>query len=93
MDNNLVLGQWNAICDVCGEKYKSGQLKARWDGLMVCEKDWELRHIADFIKAPPPLRALPWTRPRPTDIFVDVTYGSQGTQDNTIPPGTNDNEM
>lgn len=38
----LRLGDWNAICDVCGQKYKASQLMKRWDGLMVCKEDWEV---------------------------------------------------
>jgi hypothetical protein len=37
----LKLGDWNGICDVCGEKYKASQLYLRWDGLRVCREDWE----------------------------------------------------
>ena len=66
----FVAGQWNAICDVCGQKYKSGDMKKRWDGLMVCHNDWEPRHPQDFLRAVPDRQAVPWSRPRTEDIFV-----------------------
>ena len=56
-------GDWNAICDVCGFKFKASQLKHRWDGLMVCEDDWEQRHPQELIRPLPDAPALPWTRP------------------------------
>lgn len=66
-------GDWNAICDVCGERYKASELKKRWDGLMVCKYDWEPRHPQEQIRhVPKDPRPLPWTRPRPEDIHINV---------------------
>lgn len=67
-------GRWNAICDVCGFKFKNTQLKERWDGLMVCQSDWETRHPQEMIRAIPDENKLPWTRPEGTDTFISVTY-------------------
>ena len=81
-------GAWNAICDVCGFKFKSDQLRKRWDGFMVCAPDWESRHPADFLPPPATPRVLPWTRPEPTDVFISVTYGAEGEQLTSVPTGT-----
>lgn len=67
--NSLVTGQWNTICDVCGFKFKSGDLKKRWDGMMCCKDDWEVRHPLDFVKGVPDDSSVPWTRP---DSDVDT---------------------
>lgn len=67
--NTLRLGDWNAICDVCGWKYKASDLRRRWDNLMVCAKDWEPRHPQDFIRAIPDMQAVPWTRPESANVF------------------------
>lgn len=75
----LQLGNWNAICDVCGVKYKASQLKKRWDGLMVCEEDWESRHPQDFIRGHRESNQVPWTRPVVPDQFIQVTYADTGT--------------
>ena len=56
-------GVYNALCDVCGFKFKNYQLKKRWDGYMVCKDDWEPRHILDFYKVRNDEHPLPWTRP------------------------------
>lgn len=63
-------GGYNAICDVCGFKFKNFQLHKRWDGLMVCKEDYEPRHILDFYKTRNDEHPLPWSRPEPTEIFV-----------------------
>ena len=61
----------NAICDVCGFKFKLTQLRKRWDGLWVCDQDWEMRHPMDFIRGRKESFDLPVTKPRPTDIYVN----------------------
>jgi hypothetical protein len=66
----LDLGNWNAICDVCGFKYKDTELRKRWDGLMVCPSDYEQRHPQDLIRSKPDKQAPLWARPEADDVFV-----------------------
>ena len=81
----LERGDWNALCDVCGFKFKASELRKRWDNLRVCEKDWELRHPQDFLKSRRDNQSVPWTRPEGTDKLVtvnpldpdDVTWGDE----------------
>lgn len=63
-------GQWNALCDVCGVKFKSSDLKKRWDGLMVCHKDFEHDHPQKYLRVNQRSDAVPWVRSQPTDVFV-----------------------
>lgn len=57
-------GQWLFYCDVCNKKMLSGDARRRWDGLYVCEADWEPRHPSDFIRARKETsNQLPWARP------------------------------
>lgn len=65
-------GSWNAICDVCGFKFKSDDLKERWDGLMVCRKDFEHRHPQERLRPVTDNQSVAWTRPPPPDVFVPV---------------------
>ena len=74
--DHLVLGDWNAICAVCGFKYKASELQKRWDGIYVCLSDFENRHPQDFVRARPDQKPLPFTSPEPNDLFVSVTYAS-----------------
>ena len=46
-------GDWKADCDVCGRTYKASKLKQRWDGLRVCQQDWEPRQPQDFVRGVP----------------------------------------
>lgn len=67
-------GKWLSICDECGKKVKSSELKKRWDGLMVCPKDWEPRQPQDFIRAKVDIQATPWNRPESSDTFIPINY-------------------
>lgn len=68
-------GTWNAQCDVCGFKFKSTELRQRWDGLMVDDACWEMRHPQELIRPIPDQNKLPWTRPESTDVFWNgITY-------------------
>ena len=75
MHNYYISGEWNLICDVCGKKIKAHKAKHRWDGLVVCPEDFEQRHPQDFVKARVDKITVPFTRPRPVDVFVIVDYG------------------
>lgn len=81
--------QWNALCDRCGFKFKSFQLKKEWTGLMVCDPCWEPRHEQDLIKVPKEEEQIPWSRPEPADTFIDVDYVASdvGVQDSAVPEG------
>ena len=76
MPNNTTqkLGDWNAICDECGFKFKASELRKRWDGYMVCPKDWEVRHPQDFLKGRKDDQTVAWTRPEQEDDFVDSFF-------------------
>jgi hypothetical protein len=65
-------GQYNTICDICGFKYKNGDLRKRWDGLMVCPNDWNPRQPQDFVRGIADPQPPPWTRPEGQDTFVPI---------------------
>lgn len=54
---------WNVICPVCGFRYKSYELKLRWDGVYVCLKDWETRNIVEFYRARSEDTSVPYSYP------------------------------
>lgn len=77
----LALGDYNAICDRCGKKFKASQLTKDWQGFMLCSRDWEPRHPQDFVRArsaaePAP---VPFVRDMPTATFVDVCMPNDRT--------------
>lgn len=85
-DWNYKSGDWWILCDVCGKKMKASHARHRWDGFIVCDKDFENRHPMDFIKVIPDKISVPFTRPRPTDTFVSVSY--QGNTLTCTPMGS-----
>ena len=79
MRNFLILGDWNALCDVCGLKHKASELQKRWDGLMVCQQDYEFRHPQDYLRVQKEQINTPWARPDPTiEGYVCTYVTSQG---------------
>lgn len=71
-------GDWIALCDVCGRKYKASNLKKRWDGLMCCDDDWEIRQPQDFVRGIADTQIAPWLRDEPANSFVAVTQAIWG---------------
>ena len=63
----LALGDWNAICDLCGSKFKASQLRKAWDQSMRCPTCWEPRHPQEFVRGTQDVQTPPWTRPRGED--------------------------
>lgn len=63
-------GDYNAICDYCGFKFKASQLRRTWDGYMACQVDWSPRNAQDFVRGVRDQRPLPWTRPEAPDTFI-----------------------
>jgi len=43
-------GDSYGICDQCGFKYRLSVMKKRWDGALVCKKDWEEQHPQEFLR-------------------------------------------
>ena len=75
MHNYYKAGEWNLCCDVCSKKIKASESRKRWDGFIVCLDDMEERHPQDFVRARQDKISVPFTRPRPVDVFVIVDYG------------------
>lgn len=71
-------GDWKAICDSCGREFKASRLKQRWDGLMVCPQDYEVRHPQDFVRGVPDSQIVPWVRDEASDTFTQVCYTYSG---------------
>ena len=76
--NTYISGQFNVTCDVCSRKIKAGQAKKRWDGFIVCPDDFETRHPQDFVRARQDKITVPFSRPIPTLLSIDVPYISTG---------------
>lgn len=69
-DNYYAPGDWNAVCYVCGFKFKASELIRHWQGYYVCSRDWEPRQPQDFVRAQADAIVPPWTQPMPAPIFA-----------------------
>ncbi len=72
--SHFVSGQWNIICDVCGFKFKSGEVRKRWDGLMVCSKDYETDHPQKYLRVRETGLAVPVVREENLSNQLQVCY-------------------
>lgn len=68
----LKLGDWNAVCFVCGGKYKASELKKSWKGYWTCHQCWEPRHPQDFVRGIPDRQTVAWSQPVPAYSYVNV---------------------
>src|SRR5260370_7835555 len=87
-------GEWNVFCMVCNRKIKSGQMKRRWDGLLVCPEDYEIRHPMDFLRSRQERIFVPFTSDTSFTTFNGPTYpvsrfctqeGASGTAGYAVP--------
>lgn len=69
MQNWLKLGDYNAICDSCGRKFKASTMRKRWDGFFVCQEDFEVKHPQLSLKVHGDKQTVPIPRP---DAIVDT---------------------
>lgn len=72
--NTLDWGNWNAICDTCGFKFKANELRKTWDNLMVCKQDYEIKHPQLMIRVPVDDPSVPWARPEAEDDFIEICF-------------------
>ena len=74
-------GNFKVICDVCGRDFRASEVQQRWDGLIVCPKDWETRQPQDFVRGVADKIVPPFTRPDQDEQFITTactTLTSQG---------------
>lgn len=88
--NKLILGDHNAICDVCGWKFKASDLRKRWDNAMVCGEDYEERHPMDFFRGRPDDQSVEWNRPDSEGEDISPTRLDTTTD---VPEGHNDGSL
>ena len=72
--SNWANGGWLVICDACGRKFKESELRKRWDGLMVCRGDWEVRQPQDYVRGVADIQAPPYVRPEQRDRFLPFNF-------------------
>ena len=89
MQNWLKLGDYNAVCDSCGRKFKASTMRKRWDGMFVCKEDFEPKHPQLSLKVRSDKQQVPIPRPEPVqdtflpycDIWTSSPMAGFGTAD------------
>lgn len=56
-------GDYNAVCSMCGFKFKASELSKNWQGMYRCFKCNEPRQPQDFVRAVPDIQTPPWVQP------------------------------
>ena len=62
---------WIAECMRCGRMFKGSELMRTWDGLYVCQEDWEKKHPQLTIRGVEDITRTPWSSSEPPDVFTD----------------------
>lgn len=89
-------------CDRCGFVVYAAEALHTWDGLVVCEEDYEPRHEQDFVRSRKDKISADVVRPVPTDVDGSPTVRSAisgvavagqamagyGTTTSLVPSGT-----
>jgi hypothetical protein len=68
----LKLGSHNALCDICGQKFKIEQLFRTWDGYMACRINgcYNPRQPQDFVRGVLDNQSVAINRPDQPDEFT-----------------------
>lgn len=74
----LELGDWNAVCSMCGRKRKASEMERNWQGMFRCPEHNEPRHPQEYVRAVPDIQTPPWTQP-PCDTFAHVCFPNDQT--------------
>lgn len=68
--DHLELGDWNAVCSLCGFKRKASTMVKNWQGLYRCPEHNEPRQPQDFVRGVQDVQTVPWAQP-PTKIYIE----------------------
>lgn len=92
MGKHYESGNPYGVCDECGLVYRKSELQRRWDGALVCNKDYELRHPQEYIKGIADKIAV--KDPRPETFYAIVNDDCSTTDNWTVGVGWNhDSEL
>lgn len=77
-ENVYIPGDYYLLCHVCGFKIRRSEAFKRWDGPLVCGKDYEERHPLDLIQPRADLQNVKEAQ------YADPVY----VTDNQVTPGS-----
>lgn len=82
--NGYRAGDFLRVCDVCGFVFYASETRKRWDGMIVCEPDFESRHPQDFVRGTIDRQTVPDPRPEYTGARIPIDIYSLTVDDTSV---------
>lgn len=70
----FIPGEWNFVCDICGRKRKSGEMRRGWGAnleAVVCSEHYQPQQPQDFVRVLPDDQSVPVARPF---LYADAVW-------------------
>lgn len=78
LSNQYKSGDHLVTCDRCGFTIYASESKKTWDGLVVCEADYEPRHPQDLVRPRADNQSVKDPRPPPETVFMAIACTAVG---------------
>ena len=73
MEDRSRHGNWKVVCDRCGEDTWASETTREWTGLRVHRAGCaDRRHPQEFVRGRADRQKVPFARPPPPDVFIDI---------------------
>jgi hypothetical protein len=72
--DHLELGDWNAVCSMCGRKRKASTMVKNWQGYYRCPEHNEPRHPQDFVRGVQDVQTVPWSQPQTDEDILFCSF-------------------
>lgn len=66
------LGNWLCECQICGRVFKGSEIRRRWDGMLVCDQDYEEKHPQLSVRGQADIVSVPFSSPEGPDVFQNT---------------------
>jgi hypothetical protein len=78
-------GSFYRVCERTGFATRAERTQREWQGLFVRREVFEPRQPQDFVRGVPDIQTVPYSRPRPADVFIQTELTSQITVYGDLP--------
>jgi len=70
------MGSFYRISERTGFATRAENTKREWQGLFVEKRVFEPRQPQDFVRGVPDIQTVPYSRPRPADVFIKTSQNA-----------------
>lgn len=64
------LGDWLVTCDRTGFRVLASDTQKEWDGAIVWDRVYEVRHPQDFVRSVRDVEMVPYARPKAEPVYL-----------------------